>query len=243
MPADRGGAVLVPQVVLFGMFRAESHQIVVALESVEDDIVAPGKALRDERLPDATFDAAPSRTALAVLKTEFVEWKVVHLGIDVCDPVQQHARLVGVAPVVREGIGIRQRGNASLDPAPHRLEIVVCDNVVPVSLVVEHAISVFYIEFVHRIGRIGMICIEKQRPVPQLAPEHPLRVEGRPVEGPEVVLRIDLPAVFAPDLPRPGVVEFPPFAPRFRRRLLPAAGTVGLLALVCHAFVGVDCPR
>ena len=88
-----------------------------------------------------------------------------------------------------------------------------------------------------------MIGVEEQRAVAQLTTEHPVLVERRPVEGPEVVLRIDLFAVFAPDLPRPGVVELPPFAPGFRRGRFAASGAIGLLPLVRHPFIGVDCPR
>ncbi len=108
MPTDRCTIALVPQGILCGFVRAEIDEVIIALESVEDDIVAPDKALGDEGFPDATFDAAPSRTALAVLKTELVEWKVVHLGIDVCDPVQQHARLVGVPSVAGECVRVGQ---------------------------------------------------------------------------------------------------------------------------------------
>ena len=240
---DCVNAALVPQSESSGFFGAERHQVIVVPDTVEDEIVTPSEALRDKCFPDAPFDTTSSGAALAVLKPQFVQRQVVHLGVEVGDSVQQHAGLVSVLSVAGERVRFGQRGNASLYAAPYRFEIVVRDDVVPVAPVVEHAVAVVDIELVTRIRRIGMIGVEKQRPVTQFTPEHAVRVQGCHVEGPEVVLRKDLLAVFTPDLPRFCIVELPPFAPRFRRRLLAAAGAVWLLALIDHAFIRVDRPR
>ena len=145
MSADCGDALFVPQVVFSGFVGAEGHQFFVVPNAVEDDVVAPGKALRDGGFPDTTLDTASPGTALAVLKSHLVQRQVVHLRIDVGDPVQQHASFMGVAPVIGERVRVGQRGNAPLYPAPHGFEIVVCDDIVSIALFVEHAVPVVYI--------------------------------------------------------------------------------------------------
>ena len=243
MIGNRANAGLTTQLVLLGSTRAERDQILVPLDTVEDDVKASGQALSDKGLPDAALDAPLSRSALAVLEAHLEERQEIHLRIHVGDSVQQHRRLVRIPGIAGQCECFCQSLHTGLDLPPHGIKAVVRDHVVPLLLLVEHPVPIIHVELVQWISWICVVGVEKECPVTKLTSEHAVLVQRRLVECLEVVFRIDLTAIHAGDLPRSAFLERPPGPPVFLRRRCPTSGAEGLLALRARPFVRIDRSR
>ncbi len=148
VPANGLDAALVAELVFLRLVRAECDKLCVILDPVEDQVIAACEPLGDTRLPDAAFDTSKAGSALAMLKASLVQRQIVHLRIDIGDPVQQHGRLMGKTLFVGQCVGLRQRVQTGANSPPHRALTIVGDHIMPFTISVEHSVPVVDVQLV-----------------------------------------------------------------------------------------------
>ena len=183
-----------------GFAGEKGHQIAIFPQRGEDPVVGFGQlpGLFAGIVPGGDIPGAVSPLVGQSLLLE-VEGRV-----EVGNPVEEHAGLVGVGPLAADYVGGREVVDASqnqLFPLP--VHEVGADKA-PAPIILHIALSVVDAEAVSGVVGLRVLGVEQQRSVPPSGIEDALPVQGRAIIGMEIVLRKEFGAMGAAHLPGNG---------------------------------------